>query len=215
MLNRHRLLWTTCISLTLPACGTTHLFVDQPKLTVDGADTTPRGATAQLFDGDTPYTVSLCEADPISKDCKKGSGGVRANGVGGLFIPLVLSVSGMTVSRQSPVDSGWAIDAAVHSKADGIRPLCRTAHGQILLRDNNTITMQLQHFYCNWVAVGNVIVNADFSIDHIDSQNKLFNGFYKITFHGTGNAAGSGYYRAVIVPSDSKELAQRANDPTS
>ena len=84
------------------------------------------------------------------------------------------------------------------SKADGIPPLCRTAHGQILMRDNNTITVQLQNSYCNWVAVGNVIVNTDFSIDHIDSQNKVFNGFYKITFHGTGNAAGSGYYRAVI-----------------
>jgi hypothetical protein len=91
------------------------------------------------------------------------------------------------------------------SKADGIPPLCRTAHGQILMRDNNTITVQLQNFYCNWVAVGNVIVNTDFSIDHIDSQNKVFNGFYKITFHGTGNASGSGYYRAVVVPGAPKD----------
>jgi hypothetical protein len=201
MLNRYRRLLTTCISLTLPACGTTHRFVDQPPLTVDGTHETPRQATAELFDGVTPFEVRLCEADPISKDCKNGSDGVRANGVGGLFIPLVLNVSGMTVSKQSPSDSGWAIDAAVQSRADAIPPLCRTAHGQILLRDNNTVTVKLQNFYCNWVVVGNVVVNADFSIDHIDSQNKVFNGFYKITFHGTGNAAGSGYYRAVIVAS--------------
>jgi hypothetical protein len=167
-------------------------------LTVAGTDKTPREATAELFDGVAPYEVSLCEADPVSKDCRTGSDGVRANGVGGLFIPLVLKVSGMTVSKQSPSESGWAIDAEVQAKADAIPPLCRTAHGQILLRDNNTITVQLQSFYCNWVVVGNVIVNADFSIDRIDSQNKVFNGFYKITFHGTGNAAGSGYYRAVI-----------------
>ena len=70
----------------------------------------------------------------------------------------------------------------------------------ITRKDNNTITMQLQNFYCNWVVVGNVLVNADFSIDRIDSHKKVFNGFYKITFHGTGNAAGSGYYRAVIAP---------------
>jgi hypothetical protein len=122
-----------------------------------------------------------------------------------------LNVSGMTVSKQIPSDTGWAIDAAVQSKADAIPPLCRTAHGQILARENNTNTLQLQSFYCNWAVVGNVIVNADFSIDHIDSQNKVFNGFYKITFHGTGNAAGSGYYRAVIVPGEPKDVAQQVN----
>jgi hypothetical protein len=35
-------------------------------------------------------------------------------------------------------------------------------------------------------------------------------GFYKITFHGTGNAAGSGYYKAVIVPVEPKDLIQAA-----
>ena len=211
-MQKHRLILTTCAFLTLSACGTTRRFIDQPQLTVDGADQTSRQATAELFDGVTPYRISFCEADAVSKDCKKGSNGVRANGVGGLFIPLVLNVSGMTVSKQSPSDSGWAIDAAVQSKADAIPPLCRTAHGQILLRDNNTITVQLQNFYCNWVVVGNVLVNADFSIDHIDSQKKAFNGFYKITFRGTGNAAGSGYYRAVIVPGALKDLTQAAKN---
>jgi hypothetical protein len=161
LLLRHRLLLPIWVFLTLSACGTTRRFVDQPQLIVDGADETPRQATAELFDGITPHKVSLCEADPVSKDCKKGSDGVRANGVGGLFLPLILNVNGMTVSKQSPSDSGWAIDAAVQSKADGIPPLCRIAHGQILSRDNNTITVKLQNFYCNWLAVGNVLVNAD------------------------------------------------------
>jgi hypothetical protein len=215
MRNSHRVILTIWVSLTLSACGTTSRFVEQPQLTVDGPDETPRQATAQLFDGKTPYKVSLCEADPVSKVCKKGSDGVKANGVGGLFIPLVLNVSAMTISKQSPSDSGWAIDAAVQSKADAIAPLCRTAHGQILMRDNNTIIFQLQNFYCNWVVVGNVIVNADFSIDHIDSQNKAFNGFYKITFHGTGNAAGSGYYRAVIVRNAPKDSTIETKDQAS
>ncbi len=60
--------------------------------------------------------------------------------------------------------------------------------------------MQLGGFYCNWVVIGNVIVNADLSIDTINLKNKVFTGFYKVTFHGTGNAAGSGYYKAVILP---------------
>jgi hypothetical protein len=203
------------ISLMLSACGTTHRFVDQPSLTVDATEKTPRQATVELFDGITPYRVSFCEAEPISKGCKKGSDGVRAKGVGGLFIPLVLNVSGMTVNKQSPSDSGWAVDAAVQSKADAIPPLCRIAHGQILLRDNNTITVQLHNFYCNWVVVGNVLVNADFSIDHIDTQHKVFSGFYKITFHGTGNAAGSGYYRAVIVSGGPEDSISSAKDQQS
>lgn len=212
---QHRLTLTICVLLTLSACGTTHRFVDQPPLTVDDADKTPRQATTELFDGVTPYQVSFCEADTVSKDCKKGSDGVRANGVGGLIIPLVLNVTGMTVSKQDPSDSGWVIEAAVQSKADAIPPLCRTAHGQILLRDNNTIVVQLKSFYCNWVVVGNVLVNADFSIDHIDSQSKFFTGFYKVTFHGTGNAAGSGYYRAVIVSGKPKELTRPTRDKAS
>jgi hypothetical protein len=60
--------------------------------------------------------------------------------------------------------------------------------------------VQFQHFYCNWVVVGNVLVNADLSIDQISLKDKVFTGFYKVTFHGTGNAAGAGYYRAVIGP---------------
>jgi hypothetical protein len=113
MLNRRRLILTIWVLLMLSACGTTRRFVDQPQLTVDGADKSPRQATAELFDGVTPYKFRLCEADPVSKNCKKGSDGVRANGVGGLFIPLVLNVSGMTVSKQSPADSGWASDLNV------------------------------------------------------------------------------------------------------
>jgi hypothetical protein len=61
--------------------------------------------------------------------------------------------------------------------------------------------VQFKNFYCNWVAVGNVIVNADFSIDNINLKDRVFTGFYKVTFHGTGNAGGSGYYKAVITSS--------------
>jgi hypothetical protein len=200
MCKKYRVLLTTGVLLLLSACGTTRWFVEQPLLTVVGTDSTPRAATAKLFDGVTPYKVSLCEADPVSKDCKKGSDGVRAHGIGGFLIPLVLNVNGMTVSKQTASDSGWLIDASVQAEADAIPPLCRTAHGQIVLRDNDTVAVQLREFYCNWLAVGNVLVNADFSIDHIDSQNRVFNGFYKVTFHGTGNVSGSGYYKAVIVP---------------
>ena len=215
MIRQDLFILTALSLLALSGCGTTRRFVDQPKLTVDGSDKTAQQAAAELFDGLTPYTVNLCEADPVSKECKKGSYSIRANGIGGLLLPLALHLSGMTVSKQSPAESGWAIVTSVQSKVDAIPPLCRTAHGQILLRDNDTITLQLRNFYCNWVVVGNVLVNADLSIDHIDSRNKAFTGFYKITFHGTGNAAGSGYYKAVIAPVATKDSTQQVKDQTS
>ena len=208
MTNRTHLILTFPLLLALSACGTTRRFVDNPKLTVDGSDRTAHQAATELFGGSAPYTVNLCEADPVSRECKNGSDSISANGVGGIF-PLTLRVSGMTVSQQHQSDTGLSIDAAVRSKVNAIPPLCRTAHGQIHLKDNDTVTVHLRSFYCNWVGIGNVLANTDLSIDHIDSHNRTFSGFYKITFYGTGVAAGSGYYRAVIVPTDAARLAQQ------
>jgi hypothetical protein len=70
---------------------------------------------------------------------------------------------------------------------------------EILARDNSTISLKLRNFHCNWVVV-NVIINADSSIDGISLNNRVFTVSNKVTFHGAGNAAGSGHYKAVIVP---------------
>jgi hypothetical protein len=201
MLQNVRAYILLTVSLSaLGACGTTRRFVEQPPLTVDDPQKDARQAAAILFDLAPPYTITLCEAEPASKECKQGSAGITAVGVGGLLLPLRLHVTELTVSKQSQAGDGWAIDASLRSKVDAISPLCQTAHGQITSRENNTISVQLEHFYCNWVVVGNVFVNAVLSIDNISLKDKVFTGFYRVTFHGTGNAAGSGYYRAVIVP---------------
>jgi hypothetical protein len=186
-------------ALVLAACGTTKRFVDQPRLTIDESERNARQAAAELFGGPTPFTVKLCEADPSSKECKKGNDGITATGVGGLVLPLTLHVNAMVVTKQSQSAEGWTIDASFQSKADGISPLCKSAHGQILSRDNQTMSLEFRDFYCNWVVVGNVIVNTDLSIDNISLKQKVFTGFYKVVFHGTGNASGSGYYKAVVV----------------
>jgi hypothetical protein len=186
----------------LTACGTTRRFVEQPQLTIDEPQDI-REAVAELFRFDAPYTVKLCEADPSSKECKKDDKGITATGVGGLFLPLTLHVKGIVVSKESQSADGLAFDSSLDAKVDAISPLCGTVRGTIVSRDNNTASMQLRNFYCNWVVIGNVLVNADLSIDRISLKAKVFTGYYKVTFHGTGNAAGSGYYRAVITPKTS------------
>lgn len=195
---------TALILIALTGCGTTRQFVDQPPLTVDAPEKDARQAVAELFGSLTPpYAVKLCEAERTSRQCKEDSEGVSAKGVGGLFLPLVLNVTGMDVRSQRAVDDGMSFDALVKAKVDAIAPHCVTAGGRIVARGNNTASVQFKPFYCNWVVIGNVLVNADFSIDSIDLQHKVVTGFYKLTFHGTGNAAGSGYYKAVITPGKS------------
>src|SRR5579863_2460726 len=121
--------------LALAACGTTRRFVDQPQLTVEGSELDARRVAADLFDSSAPYTIELCEADAASKAGKQGDKGITASGVGGLFIPLTLHITAMVVSKQVQAADGWAVDASFQSKADGIAPLCQTAHGRIVSRD--------------------------------------------------------------------------------
>lgn len=188
------------VVLALAGCGTTGHYVDKPQLTFDGGRADARDAVAQLFGPDVPYTVRLCAADPSTKDCKTGAPGLSATGVGGLFFPLLLRVNGMRVRQQRPSPDGLAIEAALSSRADGIAPLCTTAHAAVVSRDDNTASIRIRNLYCNWLAVGNVIASLDLSIDRIDLKDKTFTGYYKLTFHGTGNVSGSGYYKAVITP---------------
>jgi hypothetical protein len=184
----------------LTGCGTTRRFVDQPHLTIDDPQKDVRQAIGELFGLSQPYTVKFCEADPSSKQCKTQHRGIAATGVGGLFLPLILHVKGMDMKRHSQSADGLAFDASINATVDAISPLCATVTGKIVSRDNNTASMQLSNFYCNWVVVGNVLVNADLSIDSINLRDRVLTGYYKLTFHGTGNASGSGYYKAIITP---------------
>ena len=193
------------LAAMLNGCGSTGQFVEQPHTTtLDEPQEDARRAIAELFLPMTPpYSVKLCEADPASRECRKESKGIAATGVGGLLLPilpLTLHVRGMEVQRQHQAADGLTFAASLDATVDAIAPLCGTVEGRIISRDNDTASFQLRNFYCNWALVGNVIVNADLSVDSINVKDRIVTGFYRITFHGTGNATGSGYYKAVIVP---------------
>lgn len=198
--RRFAAVWASSAMLALAGCGTTRHFVAEPPLTFDGGRADARQAVAQLFGPDAPYTVRLCDADPATKDCRKGSPGLSATGVGGLVFPLVLRVNGMRVRQQRPSPDGLAIEAALSSRADGIPPLCTTAKADVVSRDDHTASIRIRNLYCNWLVVGNVLASLDLSIDRIDLKSRAFTGYYRLMFHGTGNVSGSGYYKAVITP---------------
>lgn len=188
----------TLAALALTACGTTRNFVAHPALSVAPPSARPRDAVAAILSGKTPLYVSLCNASRSSNECLPGDSGISARGVGGLFLPLSLHVRGIHVSGVHTSADGTAFDSAVDSKVDAIAPLCASSHAQAVYNDDGSLSLRLGKFYCNWALVGNVIVSAEFSIASISVDDKTFTGFYRITFYGTGNAAGSGYFRASV-----------------
>jgi hypothetical protein len=187
-------------ALSLAACGTTRNFVDHPALTIVPPSASPRGAVQAIFSGNIPLYISLCNARRSSKECLPGDSGITARGVGGLFLPLRLHVRGIRVTAVRGIADGITFDGAFDSRVDAVAPLCGSSHAQAVYADDGALSLSFGKFYCNWALVGNVIVNADFSIDSISVRDRTFTGFYRITFHGTGNAAGSGYFRGSIEP---------------
>ena len=187
--------------LALAACAGTGRFVDQPRLTIDKPQKDAREAVGELFGSlAPPYTVKVCEADASTKSCTAKNEGISARGVGGLFLPLALRVNGMDVKALKPSPDGLALETSLDATVDGIPPICGTVGGKVISRDNNTASVELSNFYCNWMVIGNAITNADFSIETISLEERTFTGFYKLTFYGTGNVTGSGYYKAMFIP---------------
>lgn len=188
-------------ALSLAACGTTRHYIAHPALTVTPPSATARAAVAAVFSGSTPLYLSLCNASRSTKQCLPGDSGLTAQGVGGLFLPLKLHVRGIRVSAVRETADGTTFRAAIDSKVDAIAPLCGSSQVQAVYRDAGSLVLNFGKFYCNWALVGNVIVNADFAVDSVSVKERTLTGFYRITFHGTGNAAGSGYFKAAIAPS--------------
>jgi hypothetical protein len=199
------------IALPLVGCGTTRNYVDHPALTVVPPSVNSRGAMEAVFSGKTPFYLSLCNASRATRDCLPADSGITARGVGGLLLPLKLHVRGIRVSAVHQDADGLAFDGAVDSKVDAIAPLCGASHVQAVYGDDGSVSLRFGKFYCNWAVVGNVIVSAEFSIDSVSVTDRTLTGFYRITFHGTGNAAGSGYFRASIEPAASTAIRSASN----
>ena len=195
-----RILPLPVVAVTLVGCGSLGNYVARPALTVEGTSTDAHQAINQMFASGRPYALALCEADLHSHQCKNGAG-LSASGVGGPVLPLFLNVSGMQVTQQHEVTDGLALGGVkVAATVDGIPPACATAQGTITSASGSTASLKIDRFYCNWMGIGNVLTSVDLSIDNINLADRAFTGYYRLQFYGTGNATGSGYYKAVISP---------------
>ncbi len=202
----YKQLLVLCSALLLSACGGTGKFIDQPQLSVVGATAPtvqPTQVVRQIFsETDLPYRISFCEADPVTKACPNENAKPSATGIGGIFLPLVMELRAIEVVELLRDNDNFTFKARLDSPVNQIPPACGTVEGVVDSPSPESATIKISNFYCNWAAIGNVVTNMTFSIDSIDLNTSIFTGYYKLSFYGTGNASGSGYYRAVVASID-------------
>jgi hypothetical protein len=185
----------------LASCSGTGRYIDSPVLRVQDAQAMPDVAVSRLFLSQPgPYAIVFCDADQATGECIAGKGGLSATGVGGLFLPLIMDLSGIEVSEAALGNEGIDLKTRLVATVSEIAPTCGNVDGKVIMRATNVANLELSDFYCNWMAIGNVITNIKLSIDSIHLSEQSFTGFYSISLYGTGNANGSGYYKAVISP---------------
>lgn len=184
----------------LASCGGTARYIDSPVLRLQDGVSTPTEAVSGLFLQHTgPYTIVLCDADPATGTCLESSTGLSAIGVGGIFLPLIMDLSGIKVNNAELVEETIRLKTRLVSTVNKIAPNCGDVAGKINIRTGNIVDIELTNFYCNWIAIGNVVTNIKLSIDGISLKEQSFTGFYSVSLRGTGNANGSGYYKALVV----------------
>lgn len=160
-----------------------------------------RAVSALLPVEGTTQAFVLCEADRETGLCGENQASLKGFGVGGLLLPLVLEVRGLEFNEVRQGGEGapeFEIDFDV--TVNRIPPFCPDADGRFDLEEDGRVTLSHDPFYCNWVVIGNVVTQFDFSIDYLDPQTRTFTGNYALQFNGTGNAVGTGYFRAFPKP---------------
>lgn len=136
---------------------------------------------------DTESTqLLMCDVETPREACNSERKGLDAAGVGGIFIPLRVSLPVVTIK---------ASRASLQVAINGIDAACTT--GTVNTNVNRAF-VEISNVYCNWLVIGNVSSNLKLSFDWDDPASRTFGGRYTIRFIGTGNGSGSGLYSAKV-----------------
>ncbi|MEM8791515.1 MAG: hypothetical protein AAGE80_07845 [Pseudomonadota bacterium] len=155
-------------------------------------------------DGTRAYV--LCEADRETGQCSDDLPSLKAFGLGGLLLPLVMEVRGLEFNEVSVDENGVPeFETDFDVTVNLIPPVCPDADGQFEVKEGGIVTLAHDPFYCNWVVIGNVVTQFDFAIDMLDPETQSFTGNYALQINGTGNAVGTGYFRAFPKPPASEK----------
>ncbi len=177
------------------SCATRYVEQPTPSTAEDAvAELAP--ALASLLGSPDTSVFIFCEAEPDTGECEDVDDGLSALGVGGYALPLLMDLSEMSVQGVTRTEEGWTLKSRFRTRVNGIPPICGRAKGTLRVNDAGTANIEYDRFYCNWVLIGNVLTKVELSIDSVDLEARTFRGYYAVTFNGTGNAGGSGYFRA-------------------
>ena len=181
-------------------CAGTKNHKSIPPLKVSGkSSTTAQQAFVKLFgERPCPFNIALRKSDKTPRNYTEASDGIKARGLGGFALPLILEVKGIDVIERERIKSGYRLTINLDATVNGIPPKCGKVKGYVKLNEDDTASLEFTNFYCNWVLIGNVFVNMKLAFDIIDLESEVFSGYYSLTFKGTGNAAGSGYFAAQV-----------------
>ncbi len=158
-----------------------------------------RSLEALFFAANAPGGYVFCEADPETGVCEDPDDGLSATGVGGTLLPLLLDLSEISVDEVNVDPAGWSFRSRFHTRVNGIPPQCVRSTARVTINDNGSANIVYGRFYCFWAVIGHVVTRFEMSVDRVDPTDGSFAGYYALGFNGTGNADGSGYYRATPV----------------
>jgi len=128
----------------------------------------------------------LCDVEIPRQACLSARQGLSATGLGGIFLPLNVSLPEVTVERSH---------ASLQVSINGKDASCTMGDVKTSARDS---FIEISNVFCNWLVIGNVISSLKLSIDWGKPEERTFGGRYTIRFIGTGNGSGAGVYSAKV-----------------
>lgn len=146
----------------------------------------------QLFRQNEDTVFKVCEADPASHACTEdsisyfvmggpipGKGSLEEGKIAGISVDQATNTLETTV--------------ASNMKFIGTPLVCADHTTVVKVLSADRITLEDRPYYCNWMAVGNVMASFNMAVDYVDLDKGRIGGYYAHAVSGTGMGKGSGY----------------------
>jgi len=143
-------------------------------------------ARTRALGNSEPIYLQICDVKTPRQICQQPRNGLRAAGLGGIFLPLKVSVPSVTINANR---------AKVVVSINGVKAACTS--GSVHTHAKSRL-VEINHVLCNWLVIGNVFSSLKLSLDWDEPESQRFGGRYSVWFIGTGNGSGSGLYTAQV-----------------
>jgi len=146
----------------------------------------------QLFRQNEDTIFKVCEADPSSHACTEDSISyfVLGGPIPGKGSLEEGKIAGISVDKRT---NTLETTVASNMKFIGTPLVCADHTTVVKVLGADRITLEDSPYYCNWMAVGNVMASFNMAIDYVDLDKGRIGGYYTHAVSGTGIGKGSGY----------------------